>query len=172
MWNGNIWGSIVLKWLSLLWVAPYDITRTKEYLLQMWKFIFSLLEKSKMKSSRRNEYPVLGNYWPQASDKIQVEEFLMEDRKNGLDYLKSSVYCWRFYAFGFHYLASVNWGGKVENIHIYYILRSLHTKISLYASHSVECVNFFWRVMGWHVLTNSYTQLLSRALTGEYNVVS
>lgn len=83
----------MLKWLSLLWVAPYDITRTKEYLLQMWKFIFFLLKKSKMKSSRRNEYPVLGNYWPQASDKIQVEEFLMEDRKNGLDYFNSSVYC-------------------------------------------------------------------------------
>lgn len=46
-----------------------------------------------MKSSRRNEYPVLGNYRPQASDKIQVEEFLMEDRKNGLDYFNSSTYC-------------------------------------------------------------------------------
>ena len=37
----------MLKWLSLLWVAPYGITRTKEYLLQMWKSLFFLLKKSK-----------------------------------------------------------------------------------------------------------------------------
>lgn len=37
----------MLKWLSLLWVAPYGITRTEEYLLQMWKSLFFLLKKSK-----------------------------------------------------------------------------------------------------------------------------